>query len=262
MSSLLETKTEEVEQNKDSFVQCYVEGGREEFAIKLRVRTKFGDKILMNLGFTKGTIKEQRNLFKRRDKSCNSIMDEWTPESAYILGYILGDGALVPGRNKWLVRISSTDNQVMEDMAKLFGLTLELCPREDGKDQVRLNIWDYNTVLKIKSYGISHRKSIEGCNLKLPEGNYNHFVRGLFDSDGCISISKRGYYRISIAGHPSYMLSKDLYITEHWNQEIRNSLIIRYTDRIDVIRKFGIFLYEGSTIHINRKRNRFKEIPK
>ena len=93
----------------------------------------------------------------------------------------------------------------------------------------------------------------------LEENLIKHFIRGYFDGDGCVSVSKRNDIEIKILGTESFLNELNQYI---------NFSCVRYKKGIYEIRKGGVnnalrfykYIYQDATIYLKRKYKKYKEV--
>ena len=176
-----------------------------------------------------------------------------SPSIDYILGYIVGDGCV---RNKRTgqqeVNIWSKDTDHLIKIAEVIGYT--------GSLKSGINFRSDQVVDYLISKGIKPRKSKSGG---IPVyKNKRDFLRGLFDSDGCVTYQHGDKLRLYFFGHKDTMKEVQKILKDELGLE-RN---IR--DREDGISEVAIFkqedvmkvaeyMYKYSTIHMDRKYNRF-----
>lgn len=208
---------------------------------------------------------------QKTDKPFTSIRDQHvynpfissTPTSAYLLGYILGDGNINVRRdNYYTVNIASKDYNHIRQMACIFGGNIKITKNTKGTFTCwSINIVDQAVCHSLLELGIKPRKSTEPSNIDYAwiGCNFNHFIRGLIDSDGCICRKKNSLY-IEIAGHESYI--------KQISDMMPESCGIYKNDNIFVIAKRGnskdkldfySYLYKDATIWLQRKRDKYDE---
>lgn len=202
---------------------------------------------------------------------CENVFLQETPETAYLLGYILGDGAISEVRHN--LNFSSKDYQIMLAIASVLKFPVEKIYRNvfrREKDYIcyQINLYDAPTVQTlIQKYGFNSQKSTVGCNPVIPEGLKSHYLRGLFDSDGCVRFQhRRGQperLTVEILGHKSYI---DRFITDDYS--FLNFKPARYRNhfcgymnlyKIKDVRNFYNYIYKDATIYLERKKEIFDD---
>lgn len=196
---------------------------------------------------------------------------------AYWLGFLYADGCI--GEVK-------RDNYVKSIMLRL---TLQT---EDKNHLIKFNK-DINSDYKIKdslikskylastvtitntefckyliNNGCTPRKSLT---LTFPRKNIvskdlvRHFIRGYFDGDGCVSITKRGDCQISFIGTSKFLNSINYIV----NKEIglpkkklvpdkrSNAISIKWSKKYDVNLWYN-YLYKDATVYLDRKYEKFQ----
>ena len=186
-----------------------------------------------------------------------------TPTSSYLLGYILGDNSMtIDDYNHYKLVISSTDYNHAKQIANIFGGNLETVAYAfNNMPYWSINIVDQAVCRSLLELGIKPRKSTEPSNIDYAwiGSNFNHFIRGLIDSDGCICRKKNSLY-IEIAGHESYIKQISNMMPESWGVYKNDSIFViakrgNSKDKLD----FYSYLYKDATIWLQRKRDKYDE---
>ena len=82
-----------------------------------------------------------------------------------------------------------------------------------------------------------------------------HMVRGLFDSDGSVSMNSSSSVRLSFYGHPSYMEDlKKIFPVPFTVYNRKDKLGNIQVTRSEYVRTLYSYMYEGSTLYMKRKR--------
>lgn len=111
--------------------------------------------------------------------------DTWTPNMAYVLGYITADGNI--SKDKYRLRISSIDKDILEQINKeLFSNRPIRKEHNSNGEWYTLcvdNIHIYESLIKL---GITPDKSKTVQISYIPSEYKFDFMRGYFDGDGCV----------------------------------------------------------------------------
>lgn len=188
--------------------------------------------------------------------------------SMYFIGFFYADGNLLIPKNRINVRRvaiyqSYKDSDILEHINKV-ATPLNIL-KIDKRDRSR--IWEINNKRIydfLCSLGLTQAKSLT---VRFPKWisekeNKRHFLRGLLDGDGWVSICKTNKTLIiGYCGNPM--------MVEGFEKEIHNTLGIRGTftktnpnnHKVTYVSakalQLGKYLYEDSTISINRKIEKF-----
>lgn len=125
----------------------------------------------------------------------------WTPEMAYVLGFMFADGSLIDSNKSsrtYYISLFNNDlnlltniKRVLESNHKIYVKPARLVTYKNGKyisnKGYALRIGNKNMYHDLILLGLTHRKS---NTMQLPDIKreyFNYFLRGYFDGDGCIS---------------------------------------------------------------------------
>ena len=224
---------------------------------------------------------------KMRAKSCGwkkyhfdyNYLDKIdTEDKAYFLGFLYADGNLYKPYRKISMELHERDIHILEKFKENLKSTYPLVFWK-RKLKVSGNINTYVTLAIIDKHfsevceklGIIPRKSlfIKFPNRDIiPENLVRHFVRGYFDGDGSISWSADGgrtpYVSIIATDEFSKSIQQEFYKITGINglvaptNETRGMSFFRLSGRIKGL-LFLKWIYDGATIYLNRKYDKYKE---
>ena len=142
-----------------------------------------------------------------RHKFKADFFEKWSPEMAYVLGFLYADGDIEDNRKSSRTQyttIGSVDKCILEAIKKALGSEHNLNYRapkkvtyKNGKtyesaEGYRLRIGSKKLFDDLLKLGLTTRKSLTiKFPINIPKVYLNHFMRGYFDGDGCVTI-KRG----------------------------------------------------------------------
>lgn len=210
-------------------------------------------------------------------------------EKAYILGLYVGDGCVLRCDNNsytFNISLQKNDEEILEKIISIISPYTKLTYINKhinhygyfSKDMCRLRISSKQIVETLEKHNLGFNKTYKQKSVAnyVPKNLMQHFIRGYFDADGCISYSKGK--RVINGKLYEYsnciwnIISKDRSILE----EIKNVLIFFglhpniYADskgcflvsltRKKEFQKLYDLLYENSTLYLNRKKEKFKKI--
>ena len=188
----------------------------------------------------------------------NVFAGESTPTSAYLFGFILGDGNISLRRGDYLtLNISSKDEAHLRQICNIFGEDLNIRHNEkNGCEWWCLNIPSRDICNRLLELGISERKSTEPShvNFEWLGDNFRHFIRGLFDADGYVRITS--VLDVSFVGHDSYIAEIKKRIEGQWGYKRTPSLShLSLHGTIEQKKFIYEYLYQEATIWLQRKRD-------
>lgn len=208
-----------------------------------------------------------------------------TEEKAYWLGFLYSDGYNQENRNAISLRLQEEDREILEKF-KLFLKTnkeIKTYSRTTRKNKLLRNYCE----LQVNSIKLSRKLAELGCiqgktyTVKfpsfLPEHLIRHFIRGVFDGDGCISCTERKDRRkirgkgmiiqFTITGEPRFISACQNYIcqatgltkTKLNTVKDRFASSVHYNGKNNITKIFE-YLYSDSNIYMKRKYKKFLEI--
>lgn len=144
-----------------------------------------------------------------RYKFNKDFFKKWTPEMAYILGFMYADGNIVDSvvsRTQY-VSFDSVDREIIEKIKVVLSSNhkIQIKPEKlvvysngtyKSREGFRLRIGSREMFADLLKLGLTPRKSlITEFPKDIPTDCLNNFTRGYFDGDGCVHIIRgRGKY--------------------------------------------------------------------
>lgn len=197
----------------------------------------------------------------------NEFFEEWSPELAYILGLFVSDGSISDYDNygKKYVSFSNNtkDKDMLEKVAGVIGYKNKVLDLKSGMSRIRPSgnfVWSF-----FKDLGFDNNKTFNAVVPKeiiIRSELYSHFIRGLFDGDGSISIRQRrihSYPCSSVVGTKG-VVDFVANVFPFYNTCEPHVSIHRVTYDGENSVKFLNALYENSTIHMERKYEKFLKV--
>ncbi len=210
---------------------------------------------------------------RRAERSlCNvDYFNKWSPNMAYVLGFLFADGSI--SKLGLIIDVTRSDESVLHFIKN------ELCSptaikhyHYEGSSTnpySRLCVNSTLIVESVRKLGLLPGKTFRDDPLpEMPDDCYGHFIRGYFDGDGSVFISKGNMCYATFIGTPrllggvrdvlvnkANMKQKELKVTKGqkatWCE-------VYWTHPYD-IRQFYNFIYpnSGYGFCLERKRNRF-----
>ena len=150
------------------------------------------------IGIKKKKIKGPDKRIQRVKGGINvDFFKAWTEEMAYVLGYFSADGGMFinSGGSKY-IQFVSTDYSLLEKVKKAMHSKHKIYLKAKGykkrKDVYLLEIGSKEIYKDLLKLGFIPKKERRLKLPQIPEQYLNHFIRGYFDGDGCISY---GFYK-------------------------------------------------------------------
>lgn len=188
---------------------------------------------------------------------------------AYILGFILADGHVSKAGNL-MFTIKSDDIDILTKINEAMKSNYPIRKIRNKYSSLiisskyicdKLNEIGFNNR---KTYGFDFKKLIS----KIPNSLYHHFVRGMFDGDGCIRYYKYDYFH-KHSFHFGYTgllevveFVKDFFDIKTKNIQETDIIYTGTTKDVHKIIEIKNILYKDSNIFMERKYNTFCEVEK
>lgn len=208
--------------------------------------------------------------YQNQTKFDETIFDNIdTEEKAYWLGMIFADGYISSRDNTFELSLKESDYNHLNKFnlfMKYNGNNIKQRVREKYKSYrwlvVNKHLW--NT---LNNLGCTPRKSLT---LKFPiisSDLTQPFMRGYFDGDGCITYSRKGtiFPIIFLLGTKEFLEKVQNILSENnikstirSDKRYKGNTRVLYISNKDESIKFLNYLYSTSTIHLDRKYNRYK----
>lgn len=203
----------------------------------------------------------------------NHYFDEInTPEKAYFLGYWYSDGYI----SKTIYGTSVGIGLQLQDKYIIDKLCEEMkISNSIGiyKNSAKLQYTDQHTYDNLVRLGVQEDKSHKDFKLpNIPDELMNSFILGYFDGDGCITIKSTGYSVVSICCNSKVFLEEVKEWLDNKNIQTRpiniergsrkNDLYILYLSGRENQLRFFDLIYKDCSIYLNRKHDKFMQIPR
>ncbi len=195
-----------------------------------------------------------------------NFFKQWGKNMAYILGYIYADGNIMARSSRKELIIKSKDLEILVDINKAMESNYKIKNYKDENRSIySLGIFRKEIVHDLIKLGLTPRKSLKMTFPKIPAVFVSHFIRGYFDGDGHVSISKDNYLAITFtSGSKKFLEGLDEVLKENSIHATSLNSPRNYSFHILSIRKdsrkeFASFLYTDSGLLMKRKKIVFEK---
>lgn len=240
---------------------------------KLAEKYKLGNKLRYYL--SKNNLSRPK---KRQDIDHSFFKCIDSEEKAYWLGFIFADGNVsdyTKGTHKYCLEITlkSSDKSHLIKFKEAIGYSGDISDRVQGNyKSCRISFSSKELILDLIEHGCTPRKSLTlEFPSSVPDCYMRHFIRGYFDGDGSVNCyhaegSTRPKINISILGTNMFLsdLQEFLYnvlgLTKnkiYSNKTKGEAMEYKKAWKQAVI--FLHYIYDDSTIYLDRKYNFFKD---
>lgn len=190
-----------------------------------------------------------------------------TEEKAYWLGFLYADGYVSLEKGIELT-LSEKDLKHLEKFKSFMKSNHKIQQREDIK-AYRLCIYSKDLAQRLTSLGCFQNKSLIlkfPTKKQVPKHLIHHFMRGYFDGDGCVALSKSKYrpqLHFSVIGTNDFLTEYEKIILNILKRTSGNkwsrcgkAYEINFGGNLQCKKIFD-YLYKDATIYLERKRNKF-----
>lgn len=197
-----------------------------------------------------------------------------TPNKAYILGFLFADGCNCKQKRTIHMSLQEGDKQILEDIRQEIESEKELEFIDNSnkhtfgytyKNMWRLNMFSKHMCESLERYGMIPNKSLKVKFPDIDKSLYSHFIRGIFDGDGCIHNAKgKTKHLCSIVG--TYDLCnflKNLFetmgIQSHVREASNHNGITAVLEiwKTESVIKFLDYIYQDAEMFLDRKYKRY-----
>jgi hypothetical protein len=193
-----------------------------------------------------------------------------TEDKAYFLGFIVADGCISDKTNT--IKIIQKEIDILYEFKKYINSDGGIFTSKN-RNISSFSVSSAKTKNDLQKLGIHSNKTMVVKYPSIPDNLQNHFMRGVFDGDGCITLrtdkrdnQQRGQVNICSG---SYDFIKDYYdkLVLFANLSGRNKIrcpkgtyhVVDWGGLSDVENIYN-FLYKDSTIYLNRKKETFEKV--
>lgn len=270
-------------QNKDDLINAIIELHESGFS-QVEISKK--------LGVSRGTIlrwNKEKTFFEARKPGeagklkCkihhydeNYFQEVKTPNQAYLVGYILGDGTIVDRKKskRIVLCLAEKDKQLLADISMELkmdeAIKFRLKNAENEQNKYSLTVNSTKMCNDLIAIGVKPNKTgaekwicFENDNLQWA------FLRGFFDADGHIRVYERNGYlkaRMGFTGNEEMLKSILLFLQNQGFAQNVNSILKKqgcsdlYISSIKDLKKIFFLLYQHGDIKLNRQYNKFSSL--
>lgn len=231
---------------------------------KWGISTRHIKNIVLKFG---GKIREKKKWWNFNEDYFEKIDTE---DKAYFLGFIVADGCVSSKTNN--ICITQKEIEILYKFRSYINSKANVYTSK-VRNISYLHISSSKTKKDLENLGITSKKSRVVKYPKIQENLQNHFMRGVFDGDGCITLrtdnrdgSQRGQFNICSGSHDFIYEYYDR-LVEYCNlsgkNKIRNPIGTYYVvdwGGLSDIEKIYDFLYRDATVFLERKKETFDKV--
>ncbi|MBI5420695.1 MAG: hypothetical protein HZA35_00025 [Parcubacteria group bacterium] len=129
-------------------------------------------------------------IYKKKNED---FFKTWSPEMAYVLGFIVADGCLTKNkRGGCFTTIEITDKSIIYAIRNVLHSDIKISEyrpkNKNWNKKYRLQIGSKEIFNDLLELGVTPRKSKIITLPNMPDIYFHDFLRGYFDGDGCVNV--------------------------------------------------------------------------
>lgn len=136
------------------------------------------------------TVKPHKRLYEFNE----AILDTWTPQSAYLLGWVITDGGIYSrthGADNYTLSFDLKDQEAVETLAGIL-------EHPSGASLTSRGYWTLRAhsahlVRRLQELGVGPAKSLSTTLPDVPGEVFSHLVRGIVEGDGSLTLHERRF---------------------------------------------------------------------
>ncbi len=188
-------------------------------------------------------------------------------EKAYWLGFIFADGSISSEKGRFAIAVAESDKDHLQKMNVTIGANKDLYYSDKNKS-FRLTIDSIDIKKDLIALGAIPNKTYSCCIPNLPDKFMNHFIRGYFDGDGCLT-NTEAVPKFGMVGNIDFLtgvknvLIKNIGLSDlkfrHDKRHDERIVSLEYGGRINAV-LFGEYIYQDASVYLERKYQKFLSI--
>lgn len=194
-----------------------------------------------------------------------------TKSKAYFLGLIHSDGCLSDNYGLSLF-LQIEDLEIIKKFRHHLESTSFIQSKylsdSNRKPQCGITVYSKVNYNNLINHGITPRKSKKLFFPNITKELIPHFIRGSFDGDGCLSISKyrkSNRYQISMLGTKEYISKLNIILKEYYyidskiypRKECENLYVLRIIKKSHLVKFYNLIYQNSDGLYIDRKFNKW-----
>lgn len=243
----------------DKILELYNQGKNgNEITEILKLPIGYVYKIIKKEGITR-TMSEAKRIYTIDENVFDNIDSE---EKAYWLGFLFADGYNHEERGTITLTLQNLDMDTLEKFRQFLKTDKPIGRNNDMSSKVVIESKHMSKCLS--DLGVVQRKTHVLTFPDLREDLINHFIRGYFDGDGCITYGKElsRDCSVSLVSTKQFLekVEEKVPIKFYWSKRHKdrdNDIRTIMTSGTPKIIKIYHYLYNNSNIHMDRKKNKF-----
>jgi len=200
---------------------------------------------------------ENKRKYSIRSRYFSKIDSE---EKSYLLGFLFADGNVSSTQGHTCIAVHEKDREIVENFGNAIYINKDYCVSRFREKYISVSVYSKEMKEDLVKHGCTPRKSF---NLRLPNIDKTlmpHFLRGVFDGDGCFYHSEKHKSTISLIGSKAFLedirdfLFNELGVVGSFSKSKGSDRIytVYYSKKI-YLNKIINYIYNKPNIYLKRK---------
>lgn len=253
--------------DKENIIQLYQQGLTAKEILPLycdRVQT---ENTIMSIVKQAG-VNRPRGTVSDADKDYFSVID--TEAKAYYLGLLLTDGNVHQAKRnteQYVIQIDlkADDREIIEKFkAEIHSSNQIRMYQKNKRNECLFGVCSTKMAYDLMDKGVFPNKTFEAeLNYNIPPELFRHYIRGIFDGDGTVFISKDklrfGFYGThKLVSQIQEWLGEQINISQNKVFDKPTVSFVIYQKKMDVLNFYNL-MYNDATFYLKRKKNKFDD---
>ncbi len=200
-----------------------------------------------------------------------------SPDKAYFLGLLMADGCNT--KNKVTITLQESDKYILEIFKERINHSVKLMREEASCEnclaKYRLNICSKKVSEDLSKLGCTPAKTNKAYFPNISEHLYSHFIRGVFDGDGCICIGRKYTKTRGVKNNLHFSICGNILLIERIQEILmkecslnktkldvtkrENIVNVHYGGNIQATRIYNYLYKDCEDLFLTRKKDKFAE---
>ena len=251
--------------DKEKIVELYQQGLTAKEILSLYNDKVQTENTIMSIVKQVG-VNRPRGIVSDADKDYFSVID--TEAKAYYLGLLLTDGNVHKTKRnteQYVIQIDlkAEDREIIEKFkAEIHSSNQIRIYQNNNRNECLFGVCSTQMAHDLMDKGVFPNKTFEAeLNFNIPPELFRHYIRGIFDGDGTVFVSKDklrfGFYGThKLVSQVQEWLGEQINISQNKVFDKPTVSFVIYQKKMDVLNFYNL-IYKDATFYLRRKKDKF-----